>query len=118
MPCQNLCTQVQSWVEFDIVIYPNISEEVLANKKSAIKRIKQNDKRRLRNRHFRGTARRFVVRARTAMEGDDLEAARTATMSAVSALDKAAEKGVIHKNNASRRKGRLMKKLAQLEKAA
>ena len=43
------------------------------------------------------------------------EEAKTAVMEAISALDKAAEKGVIHKNNAARRKGRLMKHLASLD---
>jgi len=88
----------------------------LANTKSAIKRIKQNEKRRVRNRVFRGSARTFVKKARKAIESGDLEAARAATIEAVSALDKAAEKGVLHKNNASRRKGRLMKQLVALEK--
>jgi small subunit ribosomal protein S20 len=42
--------------------------------------------------------------------------ARAATLAAISALDKAAEKGIIHKNNAARRKSRLMRRLSQLEK--
>ena len=88
----------------------------MANTKSAIKRIRQNEKRRARNRVFRGRARRFIKRARQAIAGGDLEVAREATLQAVSALDKAAEKGVLHKNNASRRKSRLMKQLALLEK--
>ena len=87
----------------------------MANTKSALKRIRQNEKRRLRNRFFRGSARKAVKTARQAIETGDLEAARAATLQAVSALDKAAEKGVLHKNNASRRKSRLMKRLAALE---
>ncbi|RME07461.1 MAG: 30S ribosomal protein S20 [Anaerolineae bacterium] len=88
----------------------------MANIKSQIKRNRQNEKRRLRNRVFRGRARTFVKKARLAIESGDVEAAREATRMAVSALDKAAEKGVIHKNNAARRKSRLMKRLAALEK--
>ena len=88
----------------------------MANIKSAIKRNKQNEKRRLRNRVYVGTARTTVKKARLAIEENDLEAARAATLTAISALDKAAEKGILHKNNASRRKGRLMRHLAQLEK--
>jgi len=88
----------------------------LANIKSAIKRNRQNEKLRLHNRVFRGTARNFVRNARLAIESGDVDAAREATLQAVSALDKAASKGVIHKNNASRRKGRLMKQLAAIEK--
>jgi small subunit ribosomal protein S20 len=88
----------------------------LANTKSAIKRIKQNHKRRLRNRLFTSRARTYVKHARTTLEGNKPEEARTATLEAISALDKAAEKGVIHKNNAARRKGRLMRRLAQMDK--
>lgn len=89
----------------------------MANKKSAIKRIRQNEKRRVHNRLFRGSARTEVKKARLAMESGELESARTATQVAIVALDKAAAKGVIHKNNAARRKSRLMKKLAALEQA-
>ncbi|HNR01746.1 MAG TPA: 30S ribosomal protein S20 [Anaerolineaceae bacterium] len=84
----------------------------MANIKSAIKRNKQNEKRRLRNRVYRGSARTYVARARVALAGQDPEAAEAATLVAVAALDKAAQKGVIHKNNAARRKSRLMKRLA------
>ena len=88
----------------------------MANIKSAIKRNKQNEKRRLRNRYFRGRARVFVRDARAAIGTENVEDARAEVLKAVSALDKAAEKGVIHKNNAARRKSRLMQKLAALEK--
>jgi small subunit ribosomal protein S20 len=87
----------------------------LANIKSAIKRNKQNEKRRLRNRVYRGRARTFVKDAREKIAAENLEEARTATLLAISTLDKAAEKGILHKNNAARRKSRLMKKLAALE---
>jgi small subunit ribosomal protein S20 len=88
----------------------------LANIKSQIKRNKQNEKRRLRNRVFAGQARTFVKKAKVAIEAGDAENALQAARLAISALDKAAEKGVIHKNNAARRKSRLMKRLAALEK--
>jgi len=88
----------------------------LANIKSAIKRNRQNVKRREHNRVYRGSARTFVRKALATIESGDVAASREATMVAVKALDKAAQKGVIHKNNASRRKSRLMKKLAALEK--
>jgi small subunit ribosomal protein S20 len=87
----------------------------LANTQSAIKRIRQNEKRRLRNRIFRGEARTFVKEARQAIQSEDLDEARAATLKAVSALDKAAVKGIIHRNNAARRKSRLMQRLAELE---
>ena len=87
----------------------------MANKKSAIKRMRQNEKRRLHNRIFRGRANTEVKKARLAIESGDLDAARAATQVAIVALDKAAGKGKIHQNNAARRKSRLMKKLAALE---
>ena len=81
----------------------------MANIKSQIKRNRQNEKRRLRNRNFRGAARTAVKDAHHAMtSGTDSQAA---VMAAISALDKAAQKGAIHARNASRRKGRLMKQL-------
>jgi small subunit ribosomal protein S20 len=80
--------------------------------------MRQNPKRRLRNRYFTGAARSAVKKARTSMEDGTAEDARTATLEAIRTLDKAAEKGVIHKNNAARRKSRLMRQLAKLEKTA
>ena len=88
----------------------------MANIKSQIKRNRQNEKRRIRNRIYRGRARTFIRKANQQMEEGDLEAARVTTLLAVKALDKAAQKGVVHKNNAARRKSRLIKKLSVLEK--
>jgi len=90
----------------------------LANTRSAIKRMRQNPKRRLRNRYFTGRARTFVKKARETLDESNLDNARAAAKEAVRALDRAAEKGVLHKNNASRRKSRLMHQLALLEKKA
>ncbi|HEX9838772.1 MAG TPA: 30S ribosomal protein S20 [Anaerolineales bacterium] len=85
----------------------------MANIKSQIKRNRQNENRRLRNRNVRGSARSAVNQARAAFEENAPET-KEAVLKAISALDKAAEKGVIHRNNAARRKGRLMKHLAAL----
>jgi small subunit ribosomal protein S20 len=85
----------------------------LANIKSQIKRNRQNEKKRLRNRTFRGSARVAVRAARTTIDAGKPDQA--AVLEAISRLDKAAEKGVIHKNNAARRKSRLMKALAAVE---
>jgi small subunit ribosomal protein S20 len=87
----------------------------LANIKSAIKRNKQNEKRRLRNRIYRGRARTYIKEAREKIKSGNAEEARAAALLALSALDKAAGKGILHKNNAARRKSRLMKRLAALE---
>lgn len=86
----------------------------MANIKSAIKRNKQNEKRRLRNRVYRGSARTYIAKARVAIDGSEKDAAAEATKRAIKALDVAAQKGVLHKNNAARRKSRLMKKLNSL----
>ncbi len=90
----------------------------MANIKSQIKRNRQNEKRRRRNRVYAGQARTFVKKARLAIETGEPEKARQATQEAISVLDRAAEKGIIHKNNAARRKSRLVKHLAKLEKPA
>jgi small subunit ribosomal protein S20 len=87
----------------------------LANIKSQIKRNRQNKKRRIHNRVFRGSARSAIRKAQVAIESNEMEDARTATQSAIKALDKAAAKGIIHKNNAARRKSRLMAKLNSME---
>ena len=87
----------------------------MANTASAKKRIRQNSKRRMRNRIFRSQARTHVKRALIALETNDAESAIEAVQQAVSTLDRAASKGVIHRNNAARRKSRLMKRLAALE---
>lgn len=83
----------------------------MANSKSAMKRIRQNEKRRLRNRSRRNRARTLVRQAREQIESGDLAGAEDATRIALRDLDKAAGKGVIHKRNAARRKSRLMKRL-------
>ena len=88
----------------------------MANIKSQIKRNRQNEKRRVSNRIYRGRARTFVAKARVAIESENPEAAKAAVDEAISALDRAAAKGIIHKNNAARRKSRLMKHLAALTK--
>ena len=84
----------------------------MANIKSQIKRNRQNEKRRLRNRDFRGAARTAVKDARASFESGEKTTA--SVMAAISALDIAAQKGAIHPRNAARRKGRLMKQLAAL----
>jgi small subunit ribosomal protein S20 len=87
----------------------------LANIKSQIKRNRQNKKRRIHNRVFRGSARTAIRNANVVIESGEMEEARAATLVAIKALDKAAAKGVIHKNNAARRKSRLMAQLNGME---
>ncbi len=86
----------------------------MANTASAQKRIRSNERKRVRNKITRTRARTAIKAAADTLAGKDAAAARAATLAAISELDRAAEKGVIHKNNAARRKSRLMKKLAAL----
>lgn len=88
----------------------------MANNKSAIKRNRQNEKRRVQNRNYRNRTRTLIKQARTAIESGDVDAAREATRAAARDLDKLASRGVVHKRNAARRKSRLMKQLAALER--
>lgn len=87
----------------------------MANHKSALKRIRSSARRRMRNRIYTSRTRTQVKKAREALIGKDVQAAIEETRKAVSILDKAASKGIIHRNNAARRKSRLMTKLAKLE---
>lgn len=89
----------------------------MANIASQIKRNKQNEKRRLRNKSVRSELRtRVKVAESAATDGsEDLE---EATRLAMKRIDKAAAKGVIHKNEAARRKSRLSKRLAKLSAEA
>ena len=90
----------------------------MANKQSALKRLRSSKRRQARNRVYRGQARTAIKKARRAIDEGRLADARNATQVAIKALDKAAEKGIIHKNNAARRKSRLMRQLNQAERAA
>ena len=83
--------------------------------KSAKKRVKVAEKRRLHNKSIRSLCKTNITKAERLIFSGELEAAREAVVVAVSSLDKAAEKGVIHPNNAARRKSRLLKKLNEAE---
>jgi len=89
----------------------------LANTRSAEKAIRQNARRRLRNRAVVSRTRTEIKKAVALIAAGDAAAAEQAALRAISALDRAAQKGVIKKNNAARRKSRLMKKLNQLRAA-
>jgi len=82
----------------------------LANSKSAKKRIRTSERKRLRNRPYRSAARTLVKKAELAINAGDQETAGAAVLVATRTLDRVASKGVIHPNNAARRKSRLMKK--------
>jgi small subunit ribosomal protein S20 len=75
-------------------------------------------RRQARNKSVRSQCKTNVTKAERLIFTGELEAAREAVVTAVSSLDKAAEKGILHPNNAARRKSRLMKKLNQAQQPA
>ena len=78
--------------------------------RSAIKAHRQSIKRRLRNRAVRSATKTAIKRANEAIAGGGVDAARDAVRNALTTLDRAAQKGVLHPNNAGRRKSRLLLK--------
>ncbi|MCS7458518.1 30S ribosomal protein S20 [Paenibacillus doosanensis] len=83
----------------------------MPNIKSAIKRVKVSEKRRLRNASHKSALRTAVKSFETAAASNNVETAQAALIAASKKLDKAATKGLIHKNAAARKKSRLAKKL-------
>ena len=86
----------------------------MANTKSARKMVRVIEKRRQRNRSVRSAVKTYMSKAEKAVSAAEPEPARQAMQAALRALDRAAQKGVIHRNNAARRKSRMMKKLNAL----
>lgn len=87
----------------------------MANTKSAKKRALQNERRRVHNRRYSSGSRTAVKNARRLIEAGDYAAAEEAVQNACSLLDRAARKGIIHPNNAARRKSRLVAALHQAQ---
>jgi small subunit ribosomal protein S20 len=90
----------------------------VANIKSQIKRNKQNEKHRQRNKAVKTSLKSSVRKFREAADAGDLDAATTAMRAACRNLDKAASKGVIHKNQAAIRKSAIAHRCAELQNAA
>jgi len=86
----------------------------VANIKSQIKRNRQNEKRRLRNKAVKSSLKTAVRSFREAAETGDVEKAQVALRDASRKLDKAVSKGVIHKNQAANRKSAIAKRLQEL----
>jgi small subunit ribosomal protein S20 len=89
------------------------SRTTLANTQSAIKRIRSSERKRKTNQAHRSRARTYLRRTRQLIARGNFEEAEVMAREATSALDKAAQKGIIHKNRAARSKSRLMKQLQQ-----
>ena len=83
--------------------------------KLTTKQVRVVERRRLRNRSIRSQVKTRITKAERLIFSGELESAQSAVVAAISSLDKAAEKGVIHPNNAARRKSRLMQKLNEAQ---
>ena len=81
--------------------------------KSAIKKARQGEKHRLRNAHVKSTMKTNIKKVLLALQGKDKDGLQQAFKEAVTCIDKAASKGVVHRNNAARRVSRLAKKVDQ-----
>jgi small subunit ribosomal protein S20 len=90
----------------------------VANIKSQIKRIKTNEKARLRNKSVKSSLKTAIRKFREAADAGDTAAASTLARDAGRALDKAASKGVIHANQAANRKSALAKRVNQIGSTA
>lgn len=86
----------------------------MANHKSAIKRAKQNEVRRIRNRSRRTRMKHAIKSLEEALVSRNVEEAQSRLKEAISVIDRTASKGVIHKNHASRRISRLTQKVNAL----
>lgn len=86
----------------------------MPNIKSAIKRAKQNEKRRLHNASQKSALRTAIKHVEVAITQNDAETAKQALVTATKKLDKAVTKGLIHRNSADRKKSRLAKKVNAL----
>jgi len=87
----------------------------VANIKSQIKRNKQNEKARIRNKAVKSSLKTSVRQFREAADAGDAEKVTQTMQAALSKLDKAASKGVIHKNQAANRKSAIARRAAQLK---
>ncbi|MBU7599039.1 30S ribosomal protein S20 [Streptomyces sp. P38-E01] len=88
----------------------------MANIKSQLKRIKTNEKARQRNKAVKSELKTAIRRVREAVAAGDNEKATEAARTAGRKLDKAASKGVLHKNNAANKKSAIAQKVASLQK--
>lgn len=105
----SLQEQAQPMLRMQVFLRKEVN--VMPNIKSAIKRVNVNEKRRLRNASQKSALRTAVKAFDTAVEGSNVDSAKTALVIATKKIDKAATKGLIHKNTANRKKSRLAKKL-------
>ncbi len=90
----------------------------MATHLSALKRTKQNEKRRARNLHFKSMVKSSVKKVREAIAEKNLEAAQKALLKAIPLIQKGITHGIYHKNTASRKISRLTRAVNSLKPAA
>lgn len=87
----------------------------MANTKSAKKRMQQNEKRRVRNQGVKTRMKTFIKRTEAALDAKDIDAVKQSLPAALAEIDRATSKGVIHRNNAARKKSSLQRRAATLD---
>ena len=90
----------------------------MPNHKSAEKRVRQSEKRRLINRSHKSKVRTYIKRLRTALDSNKGEDVQAVLPEVMSVIDKSVQKGVLHKNTASRYKARLAARVNAVKKSA
>jgi len=88
--------------------------DLMANLKSAIKRVNTNNTKRARNQHVKSGMRTHIKHVEALVEANDVENAKSAYNTTTRVIDKAVQKGVVHPNNGNRQKSRLAKKISQM----
>ncbi len=87
----------------------------MANHKSAIKKMRQDEVRRMRNKAYKTRVKNVFKTVEAAIEAQNREAAEQAFQEAISTIDRVAGKGIIHKNKAARKKSRLAKRIHAIQ---
>lgn len=88
----------------------------MAKSKTPAKRARNAEKARVRNKSYKSALKTGIKRFELSLTGDDVDASRDILLKATSLIDKSASKGILHKNNAARKKSRLTKKLNSIVK--
>ena len=112
----DLCHQCDHWPRLDSAPARPYTSPLMPNHKSAEKRVRQNEKRRVINRSHRTKVRTYIKKVRTALESGSAEAVQQVLPEAISVIDKSVQKGVMHANAAARYKSRLTAQANQVGK--
>jgi len=88
----------------------------VAKSKTPAKRARNAEKARVRNKSYKSALKTGIKRFELSLTGDDVDASRDILLKATSLIDKSVSKGILHKNNAARKKSRLTKKLNSIVK--